>query len=341
MDRLENKQILGVIDATTHIASLGQLTLNRPVASLPFAGRYRLIDFMLSNMAHAGIDSVGVFSHHVHNSLKGHIGSGKVWDLDRKNGGLFFYVQNEHEQENSQLILQQNQQFFIRAPYQYVIIAPSNIVGRVPILEMFKQHKAVNAEVTQAVYLNEALPIYLLKRQYLVDLLANQDINQPNSLIGFIEASLQATKKNLYQIDEQLLIIDSLVSYYVSNMRLLVLDNWESIFKKAYPVLTKTKDEPPAKYLFDADVTSSIIANGCIIDGKITSSIVSRGVQVGKNTTIRNSIIMPGVTIGKGCVLDGVIVDKDVTIEAGAVLKQSATQPRVVPKGATIYKEWK
>ena len=340
MDRLENKQILGVIDATIHIDSLGSLTLNRPVASLPFAGRYRLIDFMLSNMVHAGIDSVGIFSHHVNNSLKGHIGSGKVWDLDRKNGGLFFYVQNEHEKNHGQLILQHNKEFFIRAPYQYVIIAPSNIIGRIPILDMLKKHKEAGASVTQAVYLGEELPIYLLERDHLVDLLSQVDPNGQHTLMGFIENRVCNVGKNTYPINERLLVIDSLTSYYESTMRLLALDEWNKIFQKAFPVFTKTKDEPPAKYLPDASVSRSIIANGCVIDGKVTNSVIARGVKVGKNAIIRNCIIMPGVDVGPDCILDGAIIDKDVIVEEGAAVKKKGTELRVVPKGETVYKEW-
>ena len=340
MDRLENKQILGVIDATIHIDTLAPLTLNRPVASLPFAGRYRLIDFMLSNMVHAGIDSVGVFSHLLHNSLKGHIGSGKVWDLDRKNGGLFFFVQDEYETENSQLVLHHNREFFLRAPYQYVIVAPSNIVGRIPILEMLRHHKEKGADVTQVTYLGEGLPVYLLDREHLVQSLVKFDPSVPQTFMGFVEASVQNLEKNPYPVDELLFTIDSLSCYYESTMRLLNLDDWKKVFPKQFPVFTTSKDEPPAKYLSGSHVTNSIVANGCIIAGEVTDSVIARGVKVGKNTIIRNCIIMPKVEIGENCILEGVIVDKEVMIGTGAVLKGSKKAPFVLPKGATVYKEW-
>ena len=340
MERLENKQILGVIDATIDIDSLAPLTLNRPVASLPFAGRYRLIDFMLSNMLYAGIDSVGVFSHHLHNSLKGHIASGKVWDLDRKNGGLFFYVQNEQEKDRAQIILKHNQEFFLRAPFKYVVIAPSNIIGRVPILEMLKKHTDKEARITQAVSSGESLPIYLLEREHLVDLISKIDPEEPNTLMGFIEQAIKDESKNFYHVDEYLVTIDSLLCYYNGTMDLLKLYNWEMLFQKQFPVLTKTKDEPPAKYSPNSLVTSSIIANGCIINGTVVNSVVARGVKIGKDATIRNCIIMPGVEISEDCFLTGGIVDKDVTIESGAKLTGSKDDPFVVPKGITVYKEW-
>ena len=340
MDRLENKQILGVIDATVHIDTLTPLTLNRSVASLPFAGRYRLIDFMLSNMVHAGIDSVGVFSHQLHNSLKGHIGSGKVWDLDRKNGGLFFYTQNENEQQNVPIIMHHNREFFRRAPYEYVVIAPSNVVGCIPILEMLRQHKESEVDVTQAMSKQTKLPIYLLKREFLIQLLDQMDTDKSSSFMGFIETGTISCQKSFYQVENRLFVIDSLASYYETAMELLKIDEWQKIFPKEYPVYTRTWDEPPAKYLLDSQVKNAMVANGCIIEGIVTNSIVARGVRVGKQARIKNCIIMPKVEIGQDCILEHVIVDKEVKIEAGAVLKGKPEEPLVVPKGATVYKEW-
>src|SRR5689334_23331424 len=122
MSKQTNKQILGVIDATTDIESLRPIIHHRSVASLPFSGRYRLIDFMLSNMVHAGIDSVGIFAPYQNQSLKDHIGSGKVWDLDRKNGGLFFYAPPyEQERFGSKSGFRHSIDFFLRSSHKYVV----------------------------------------------------------------------------------------------------------------------------------------------------------------------------------------------------------------------------
>jgi glucose-1-phosphate adenylyltransferase len=83
--------MLGVIDATKYIDSLEPLTINRCVAAIPFAGRYRLIDFVLSNMVNSGIESVAIFPKYQYRSLMDHLGSGKNWDLNRKRDGLFFF----------------------------------------------------------------------------------------------------------------------------------------------------------------------------------------------------------------------------------------------------------
>jgi glucose-1-phosphate adenylyltransferase len=85
-----NKQMLGIIDAAVNQHSLQDLTAGRSIGAVPFAGRYRLIDFALSGMVHAGIRSVAVFSKSPYRSLMDHLGSGKEWDLNRKRDGLFF-----------------------------------------------------------------------------------------------------------------------------------------------------------------------------------------------------------------------------------------------------------
>ncbi|ECD6517433.1 glucose-1-phosphate adenylyltransferase, partial [Salmonella enterica subsp. enterica] len=85
------RSMLGIIDATTHKEDLEELTSHRTLAALPIGGRYRLIDFVLSNMVNSGIGSVAIFPKYQYRSLMDHLGSGKNWDLDRKRDGLFFF----------------------------------------------------------------------------------------------------------------------------------------------------------------------------------------------------------------------------------------------------------
>ena len=90
------------------------------------------------------------------------------------------------------------------------------------------------------------------------------------------------------------------------------------------PIFTKVKDEPPTRYCKDAtSIKHSLVANGCIIDGSVENSIVSRGVRIGKGAVIKNSIIMQKCTIGENCVIDSAILDKDVKIEKGTVMNRN------------------
>lgn len=339
MNKLTTKQILGVIDATTYIESLKPVIHNRSVASLPFAGRYRLIDFMLSNMVHAGIDSVGIVSHAQQNSLKEHIGSGKVWDLDRKNGGLFFFAKRENEPFGSKDGIQRIMDFFLRTPHKYVVVAKSNIIGRLPLLDVLKRHKKNTADITELTHEGKELGVFIFEKEMIFRIFEEYKHASQETIFDFIAENVTSITKDYYEVDEKIMVIDSLESYYEDSMSLLDLDTWKQVFPKQYPILTKAKDEPPTKYLQGSHVTNTIIANGCVLKGEVENSILSRSVKVGENTIIRNSIIMPKVEIGDNCVLDGVIIDKNVTISDGTNLVGTNKSPVVVPKGATIQGE--
>ncbi len=339
MDRITTKQILGVIDATTDIDSLAPLTQNRTVASLPFAGRYRLIDFMLSNMVHAGIDSVGVFSHPHHNSLKEHIGSGKVWDLDRKNGGLFFFTQRGEEKFGTKMGVQRSMDFFLSSPYKYVLVAKCNIVGRIPILKVLKRHVETGADITEVSYQGKGLGVHIIERELLLKLFKEYEKTSYETIFDFAFAPEAGLVIGQYEATGRLMIVDSLECYYENSMSLLNFENWKHIYTKKYPVYTKVKDQPPTQYLPGSHVSNAIIANGCEIHGEVENSILSRNVQIGKNSIVRNSIIMPRTKIGDNCILDGVIVDKNVDIANGTHLEGTPESPVVVPKGATIEGE--
>jgi len=339
MSKLASKQILGIIDATTTFNSLADLTVNRSIASLPFAGRYRLIDFVLSSMAHAGLDSVGVFSHSLNNSLKGHLASGDVWDLNRKNGGLFFYVQDSRDEEDTRNILFKNSEFIKRAPYEYVLVAPCHLVGNLSILEMHEAHIKGGTKVTQLTHENKKIPVYLVERELLVNAIEIYDGGRC-SFIEFIQHGIKDETVNLFEEKNRVLTIDTFDSYYEASMSLLDHSNFKTIFKENAPVLTKTIDAPPTKYYTGSQVTGSIVANGCQISGQVSNSIISRSVEIGKNTDIRNCIVMPKVKIAEDCIFENVIIDKDVITEAGVVMKGKIDAPLVIRKGVTVYKEW-
>ena len=99
------------------------------------------------------------------------------------------------------------------------------------------------------------------------------------------------------------------------------------------PIFTKVKDEPPTRYLKPASVKHSMVANGCIIDGSVENSIISRSVKIGKGAIIKNSIIMQKCTIGENCVIDSAILDKDVKIEKGIKMNGTKQIPLVIRKG--------
>jgi glucose-1-phosphate adenylyltransferase len=128
-------------------------------------------------------------------------------------------------------------------------------------------------------------------------------------------------------------MIDSIDAYFAASMSLLEPQAWKTIFKRSQPVYTKVKDEPPTRYIKGASAHNSMIANGCMIEGVVENSIISRGVKIGKGSVVKNCIIMQKSQIGENCVLDSVILDKDVKVESGTKIEGTHNMPLVIRKG--------
>ena len=108
-------------------------------------------------------------------------------------------------------------------------------------------------------------------------------------------------------------------------------------FTKNFPyIATKPKDEPPAKFNYDAEVSNSLFGNGSIINGKVEGSVLFRRVYIGENASVKNSILMENCHIGNNCVIENVIFDKGVTVSDGAVIKGESEHPVVIKKNSTL-----
>jgi glucose-1-phosphate adenylyltransferase len=144
---------MGIIYTGDSNVSLQELTLRRSVAALPFGGRYRIIDFILSNMINSGIINVGIITQNNYHSLMDHLDTGKQWDLDRKNGGLFIlppYVSHDnHGWYRGEVEAYHNNMSYIRrSPQKYIILSGSSMVCNLTYYEAMEFHKANNADIT-------------------------------------------------------------------------------------------------------------------------------------------------------------------------------------------------
>jgi len=328
--------MLGIINAATEFDTFETLTAHRSLASLPFAGRYRVIDFMLSNMVNSGITNVAIFTGQEIRSLMDHLGSGKQWDLDRKRDGLFVFSPEGHseiERFGSFAHLASNMTYFLRSKQKYVVIANCYTIGTIDFCQILERHLKTEADITEVVHNGKSLQTYILSKELLLSLFEQYKNQGYYSILDVVHDKRHQYQINRYEWTGYITAIDSLSSYYLNSLDILQPSIWKQVFTKEEPVFTKVKDEPPTRYKKGSKVTNSMIANGCMIEGEVENCIIFRAVKIGKGSIVRNSIIMQKCRIEENCVLDGVILDKDVHIGDGIELKGTAEAPYVVKKG--------
>ncbi|WLR50331.1 sugar phosphate nucleotidyltransferase [Bacillus tianshenii] len=331
------KTMLGIIDAMTETKAMRDLTEVRSLAAVPFGGRYRLIDFTLSNLVNSGIHSVAIFTKDRFRSLMDHLGSGRDWDLNRKRGGLFFFPPTSGQEYFNGFFdyFQHHIDYFYRTQQKYAVIADSNVIYNLDFKKVLNRHIESHADITEVCYQGRPLNIAILEKSLLLDFIQTYKYEPFINMRDFIAVFRDRLNIHSYEHDGYTAIIDSVDSYYKHSMEMLCPDMWRNLFLNANPIYTKVKDEPPTRYGKEALVTNSQVANGCIINGTVDSSILSRAVHIGKGAVIKNSIIMQKCTIEDGAIIDGAVIDKDARIQSGAHVIGTAQVPVVVRKGMT------
>ena len=369
---------VGIILSNIHDKNIPELTKVRSIASVPYGGRYRLIDFTLSNMVNSGITKVGVITKSNYQSLMDHVGSGKEWDLVRKNGGLFilppFSDNSDNLYETRLQALNGVMSFLERCQEEIVVLSDSNIVCNMNLDDIMQKHVDSKADIT-CVYKPMTVcdtnytvtSIQVDENDNVVDIASSKPseckdvnavvnlwvINRP-LLIALIkdtlsrefkaDFNLDVIGKNIgkikivgYKFDGYLAWITSLAKYYECNMELLEKDVRDELFNQKYrAIYTKVKDSAPTSYRSGAKVKNSFIADGCVVDGIVENSIISRGVTIGKGCVIKNSIILQDSVIMENASLNCVITDKDVVIKSGRTLSGCEELPFFLGKGTIV-----
>ena len=366
--------VMGIIFAND--ASLGTLTAKRTMASLPFGGRYRQVDFALSNLTCAGIHHVGIITRHSYQSLMHHIGSGEEWGLELGEGALEFltpYAQSVTDSYRGKLESLASAQTFLKYGNEdYVVIVDSAILSNIDLTKVIAAHAASGKDVTVVAKAgicngNKQVDLALkLEKGEIADMavdyvapegyLASMDIFVMNKK-WMIEQVKECVARNLYHMDRNLvmggwrrgmvsvnvyehegaaLFNESVDEYFNNTMFLLNQDVRHDLFGANHPVYTKVRDRVPCYYGEEAELNNSLIADGCMLEGKVENSVLFRQVSIGEEAEVENCIIMNDCVIGKGSKLKHVILDKEVTVTPGAKLYGTKEHPIVIKKGETV-----
>ena len=365
----------GIIFAYKDAPEMGDLTRERTVSSIPFCGRYRLIDFALSSMKNAGITDVGVVMARDYQSLLDHIGGGKAWDMSRRSGGLRmlppFGLPHSHQGNYSGTIEALN----AVAPYirdiqqDHIILMVGSVLANIDLAAAIAQHEAGGAEITA---ICSDGPAVGLNHHFLLDdegyvkeilLYRGDDNTALKSLEGYIihknvllrmmdEAKARndyafhmhamtaflkdGGKMDVYRHQGYVCNIRNVAQYYKASMDMLNVNNRREIFPASRPVRTKTHEEVSTYFGENSVCKNSLVADNCIIEGEIENCIVFSGSRIGAGTHLKNCIIMRGVTIGENAELNYVISDKYASFSDRTRLTGDAKLPMVVPKRSAI-----
>lgn len=371
---------LGIIFSDIHEWNMGELTASRTIAALPFAGRYWLIDFVLSNMINSGIHKVGVITKSNYQSLMGHIGPGKDWDLSRKNGGItilppygeggtlglykgrldaLMRIINYINADDSEFVILSDCDYICTLNYKHVI--EHHIKTNAEITAVYHEHYVDRETAAHSIFYNiskmtgrvvdttlnpqhlegtykTSMNTWVMRKDFLVNLLTNAIANGKTK---FSRDILLAEVDNIniigYEYKGYCAYIDSSKNYVKHNMEMLDINMRNALFyHKGRNVYTKVRDSEPTKYGEDAVTSNSLIADGCVINGTVENSIISRGVKVEKNAVVKNCIIMQDSIISYGCELEWIIVDKNVVIKQNKRLIADKEYFMYIPKNRMI-----
>ncbi len=366
---------LGLIFSNIHDNNVPELTAKRTVASIPFCGRYRLIDFALSNMVNSDIPKVGIITKSNFQSLMDHIGSGKDWDLARHVGGLYilppFGVTESNMLYTTRLeALKSVTGFLAKSHEDYVVMSDSDMVCAVDFKPIIAKHIADGAEMTlvyvkknrsevggrENVFLdvgaddkvkgvvydsksdevNVFTNMIVISRTLLISLLAEAFSHGSTSFVkDVIDGRIPAGRVYAYEHKGYYEEITSLQKYYDENLKFLDKEKREEVFRKAN-VYTKVKDSTPTRYGDNAIVNNSLIADGCRIEGEVYNSIIFRGVTVGRGTVVKNCVLMQNTIVGEKVSMNCIITDKNVYVKSGRSLSGSENHPFYISKGTVV-----
>ncbi len=369
-------KVMGLV--FTNESSMGELTNKRNMASIPFGGRYRQVDFALSNLAAAGVRHIGIISRHNYQSLMNHIGPGEEWGLELEEGGLEFltpYAMSTTDIYRGKLDALHSVMDFLEwgKEDEYVIMTDAAILSNIDLNDVLESHIQSGKDITVVTktgiangYKQLDLALKLDKKGEVCDIavdyvapkehLASMDIFvlSKNWLIHQVREHIA---RNLFHMDRDLVLglwqkgelsinvyqfqgiamfNETVEEYFRNSLSLIDKRVRHDLFFYNHPVYTRVRDRVPTYYGENCAISDCVVADGCMLGGQVTDSILFRNVTVYPGAQVENCVVMNDTVIGEGAELKYVILDKDVTVRPGAKLFGTPTNPIIVKRGETV-----
>lgn len=362
---------IGLVSTNYSARGYEELCPNRAAAAMPFGGRYRLMDFALSNLVNAGIRTVGVVTPYYYRSILDHMGAGKAWGLDKKAGGLFVLPGTIYgiRDENSHFLLNdllRNRQYLEQGDGDYVLCTDCAFLYNADYRALMEKHELSGADVTllyqplkgdekrtgDYLTLNEKgrvtaigradggeklfLNCFIINRLFLLRFLDSYRRMSHRDLIELLSEHLDEVKAEALAFEGFVGYSDGVEDYFASSAALLQQEVRQELFNGERQIYTRIHDEPPTAFSDSAEVRNSVISSGGHMGGRVENSVLFRGVTVEEGASVKNCVLMEQTVIHSGAVLENVICDKQVRVSGGVILRGTAEHPCRIEKGKRI-----
>ncbi len=347
-------KVLAMIMAGGASEALSVLTTIRSEPAIPFGGKFRIIDFPLSNCVNSGIFNVSLLTQYMPRSLNEHVGVGKPWDLDRSQGGVRLLQPymgpggSGGWQQGTADSVRHNLDFVQEQRVDGVLVLAGDHIYKMDYRPMLRFHSQEKADVTIAVrhvspfeihrfgmvavdadnrvtHFEEkprrspstlaSMGIYIFDYQALEAYLTEES-DPPRLDFGrdVIPAIIHSSRVLAYPFEGYWADVGTVQSYWEANMALLGESSALDLYDPDWVIHTRSEERPPAKIGPHAQVAGNLLSNGCIVEGTVERSIISPGVYISEGAIVRDSIVMNDTWIGTGATIDRAIIDKEVRV---------------------------
>ncbi len=336
---------------------LGILTALRSEAALPFGGKYRVVDFTLSNCVNSGIYNVPVLTQYEPRSLNEHIGTGRPWDLDRAHGGVRLlqpYQSRRGETGAWQGGTADAVRFnldVVNDTIDNILILSGDHIYKMDFRPLVDAHVQTGADLTLAVRTVSphdahrfgmvglesdgrvevfeekpartrntlaSMGVYVFKAEVLADWLTGKGHDAHDFGREVIPGLLKGGKVYGYTYNGYWMDVGNIQAYFEANMALLAETPALDLYDPDWVIHTRSEERPAAVIGADARVDGSLLCDGCVVQGAVVRSVISPGVFVAPGAVVRDSIIMNDTYIGPGATVDHAILDKSIRVGAKA-----------------------
>lgn len=340
----------GIINTTGNHIWVDGMQEYRPIGAFSFLGRYRIVDFPMSNFSNSDIDRIHVLVGNKPRSLTEHLGSGRHYNINSKRGKIQILFANNHARHdiyNTDIAaFDENMAEFEKRREPYVVIAPSHMVFTEDFKDLLDTHVKSGADITLLCHsidnANEAflncdyvtlnrqqgvleiqknrgdkakrtifMDTYVMKKELFIELVKKaKALSSMYTLPQIVNLSCKELDVRGYRHEGYFAAVTDLKSYFDANMALLDIEKAEALINEEWPIYTRTNDSCPTQYFADANVKHSVVSNGCLIEGTIENSIIGRGCTIKKGVVIKNSVVLPDTYIEEGTMIENQLIDK-------------------------------